>query len=154
MRELRTADAPAIARLARAARHAAIADLPDLHTPAEDIAFYAQQVSSSIGFCFESDGVVLGFVLGQGQVIDHLYVAPGWQCQGIGTSLLKRMCEELPGRPVRLWTFQSNSGAIAFYRRRGFVIIDQTNGSGNEEGLPDYLLQLPSTDPLAGWMTR
>jgi len=142
-RRLGSADAPAIARLARAARQAAIAFLPDLHTPAEDVAFYERQISCGIGLCVEESGEVLGFALGQGQMIDHLYVDVGWQRQGIGSTLLDRMCQALPDQPVRLWTFQSNAGAIAFYRHHGFVVVDQTDGSGNEEGLPDFLLQRP-----------
>lgn len=144
IRELETSDAEVIARLARDARRAAIADLPEVHTPVEDIAFYRQQITSAIGFCFEDAGAVVGFVLGQDQMIEHLYVAPESQRQGIGTLLLEHLARALPGRPLRLWAFQSNHGAIAFYRRHGFIVIDQTDGSGNEEGLPDYLLERTS----------
>jgi hypothetical protein len=69
IRRLGPADAADVARLAREARAAAIPNLPDLHTPAQD---------------------------------------------------------------------------IAFYRRHGFTVVDQTDGSGNEEGLPDYLLERTS----------
>lgn len=156
IRELEAADAEVIARLARDARRSAIANLPDLHTPVEDIAFYRQQISSAIGFCFEEAGAVVGFVLGQGQLIEHLYVAPGFQRQGIGTLLLECIAQAMPGRSLRLWTFQSNDGATSFYRHHGFKVIDQTDGSGNEEGLPDYLLErikIPSDEVTQGVVT-
>jgi hypothetical protein len=36
-----------------------------------------------------------------------------------------------------LWTFQANTGARRFYERHGFVAVDATDGSGNEERAPD-----------------
>lgn len=141
IRRLGPADAADVARLAREARAAAIPNLPDLHTPAQDIAFYRRQITTSIGFCFEEAGTITGFALGQDHMLEHLYVAPASQRRGIGTLLLECMAEALQGGSLRLWTFQSNYGAISFYRRHGFTVIDQTDGSGNEEGLPDYLLE-------------
>jgi ribosomal protein S18 acetylase RimI-like enzyme len=36
-----------------------------------------------------------------------------------------------------LWTFQTNTGARRFYERHGFVAVDETDGSANEERAPD-----------------
>ena len=41
---------------------------------------------------------------------------------------------------LELWTFQANTRAIAFYRREGFVEAARTDGSGNDEKLPDLRL--------------
>ena len=73
--------------------------------------------------------------------ITQLYVAPAHIEQGAGTLLLSHALGALPG-PVRLWCFQRNVRARRFYERRGFDPIRFTDGSGNEERLPDVLYEL------------
>jgi len=73
--------------------------------------------------------------------IEQLYLAPGCTGQGIGTRLLVPALAALP-RPVRLYCFQANAGARAFYERHGFRAIAFGDGSGNEEGCPDVLYEL------------
>ena len=73
--------------------------------------------------------------------IDHLYLKPAFVGQGIGSLLLNRALEKLR-RPIRLYTFQENTGACRFYERFGFVAIEYGDGSGNEEGVPDVLYEL------------
>jgi hypothetical protein len=36
-----------------------------------------------------------------------------------------------------LWTFVTNTGARRFYERHGFVAVETTDGSHNEEAAPD-----------------
>ena len=43
--------------------------------------------------------------------------------------------------PLRLWVFQRNTDAIAFYRTCGFREIERTDGSRNEEREPDVLME-------------
>lgn len=45
----------------------------------------------------------------------------------------------LPGLADRrqLWTFQRKARARRFYKARGFVAVEQTDGSRNEEKEPD-----------------
>jgi hypothetical protein len=38
---------------------------------------------------------------------------------------------------LQLWTFQSNVRAHKFYERHGFIAVETTDGSGNEEQAPD-----------------
>jgi len=38
---------------------------------------------------------------------------------------------------LELWVFQRNERARAFYRRHGFVLVEETDGAGNEERTPD-----------------
>jgi ribosomal protein S18 acetylase RimI-like enzyme len=57
--------------------------------------------------------------------------------------MIERALAEMDGPEVRLWTFQANYRAVAFYRRNGFRTLETTDGSGNEERLPDYLLVRP-----------
>ena len=139
LRDLTTADARAVAGIARAARAAAIHGLPDLHTPAEDVAFYAAQIASSRGAAWVDDlGEVAGFVLWRDDLVEHLYVHPDRWRRGIGTQLLGAALAESGDREVRLWTFQANARALGFYRAHGFRIIASTDGSGTEERLPDH----------------
>ena len=144
IRPLEIADAQTVAAIAREARTGAIAHYPDLHTPAEDLAFYRGEIASKSGWAWvEEPGRIVGFVIWRDAFIDHLYVDPGHQRSGIGTELLERAVAEMDGPEVRLWTFQANARAVAFYRRNGFRILEVTDGSGNEERLPDYLLVRP-----------
>jgi RimJ/RimL family protein N-acetyltransferase len=73
--------------------------------------------------------------------ISQLYLDPAYVAQGIGTCLLKRALATA-ARPVRLYTFQQNSGARRFYERNGFVAVHFTDGSDNEERCPDVFYEL------------
>jgi chorismate mutase len=48
-----------------------------------------------------------------------------------------------------LWVFESNEPARAFYRRRGCLELERTDGAANEERAPDIRVAWPGTDPLA-----
>ena len=60
---------------------------------------------------------------------------PALHRRGIGTSLLQ-LAQEAQAE-LRLYTFQSNKNARAFYERHGFLIEEMTNGERNEEKMPD-----------------
>jgi GNAT superfamily N-acetyltransferase len=75
--------------------------------------------------------------------ITQLYIAPAQVDQSIGSQLLSHALATLP-RPVRLWCFQRNVRARRFYERHGFKAIQFTDGSANEERLPDVLYELAS----------
>jgi GNAT superfamily N-acetyltransferase len=87
---------------------------------------------------------VVGFVAVSRNIecswIDQLYLLPAWVGRGIGTSLLELARHELPP-PIRLYTFEANQRARAFYERRGFRAIAFGDGSGNEERCPDVLYE-------------
>ena len=53
--------------------------------------------------------------------LDDLYVLPGFQNKGIGSDILK-YCIEISPKPIYLYVFSSNFGAIRFYERFGFTI--------------------------------
>jgi putative acetyltransferase len=141
IRPIVVGDAEAVAPLARAARLEAIPGLPDLHTPAEDLAFYRSEIGAKPGLVWEDEsGGIAGFVIWDRDMVDHLYVTGSRQRSGVGTRLLEAAVAEMGVAEVRLWAFQGNARAVAFYARRGFSILEATDGSGNEERLPDYLL--------------
>ena len=68
--------------------------------------------------------------------IDQLYVDPSAQGHGLGSRLVDVAKRRYPVG-LELWTFQVNVTAQRFYERHGFVAIDRTDGSGNEEREPD-----------------
>ena len=144
IRRIEIGDAESIAPLARTARTGAIPRLPDLHTPAEDLAFYRSQIESASGLVWvDEQGLVRAFVMWRDDLVEHLYVDTTRQREGIGTALLERAVAEMNVPEVRLWTFQENARAVAFYTKHGFRVLEQTDGWGNEEGLPDLLLGRP-----------
>jgi GNAT superfamily N-acetyltransferase len=69
--------------------------------------------------------------------LEHLYVLPQWHGQGIGTQLVDhaRAAQD----ELRLWVFQKNAKARAFYERHGFTLESLHDGSGNFEREPDAL---------------
>ena len=134
--ELTTQHAPAVAAIHRAAG----ALIPDydtsLHSAEEYVAFYRDAVmqKDQLWGAFEG-GVLQGFIALLPGWVDHLYVAPALHRRGIGTSLLQ-LAQEAQAE-LRLYTFQSNKNARAFYERHGFLIEEMTNGEWNEEKMPD-----------------
>ena len=72
--------------------------------------------------------------------VRQMAVAPEQVGRGVGGKLLAHALEAL-APPVRLYTFQANTGARRFYERHGFVAIELTDGQGNEERCPDVLYE-------------
>lgn len=140
-------DAPAIAAVHRRSMRAAMPWLPDLHTPDEDRAFFAGELGSSSCWVVVEDASdvvdagVVGFALVRDGWLRHLYVDPTHQGRGVGSVLLA-CAVDLVGPGLRLWAFERNVRARAFYVAHGFVQVDASDGSGNEEREPDVLLQL------------
>lgn len=58
---------------------------------------------------------------------------------GIGSELLRIALRETEA--LRLWVFQQNAAAIAFYESHGFRLVRMTDGSENEEQVPDALYE-------------
>jgi GNAT superfamily N-acetyltransferase len=131
-------DAAALAELYLRARRAAIPIIPmTAHTDDEVRAWIAELViPRSEVWVAESDELV-GLLVLDGDWIDQLYVEPALTGRGIGTQLIELAKRERPGG-LRLWTFESNSGARRFYERHDFRATDRTEGD-NEEGAPDIL---------------
>jgi GNAT superfamily N-acetyltransferase len=85
----------------------------------------------------DEDGAPLGLLALEGDDwLEQLYVLPHAQGQGIGAALVTHAKLRRPAG-LQLWAFASNSVARRFYESHGFVIVEQTDGSGNEEHAPD-----------------
>ncbi len=137
-RRLELADMDAAARVHRVALDQALPTLKGLHTPEEDRWFFRERVfgACEVWGAFEGCGMT-GIIAFRKDWIDQLYVLPDAQGQGVGTALLQRAQGAFDR--LQLWTFQRNIAARRFYEARGFVLVRETDGSGNEEKEPDAL---------------
>lgn len=110
--------------------------MPVLHNRGEDIAFLRRMIASHrVRVARDADGRALGFIAVKQGDIAGFYVAEAARGRGIGKALLDAAKAE--ESRLALWTFQANTGAIAFYTREGFAEVERTDGAGNEERLPD-----------------
>lgn len=133
------ADIEAVAGLHRAVRRACLPYLPDLHTADEDLRFFRERVFPTWAIWVDGGDRLLGYCAFRYGWLDHLYVDPMAQGQGLGSALLNQAT--VGQSQVRLWVFQRNAPAIRFYTRRGFRLVELTDGSGNEEHEPDALYE-------------
>jgi ribosomal protein S18 acetylase RimI-like enzyme len=65
---------------------------------------------------------MLGMIALEAPWIRQLAVFPGFQRQGVGTALLNKARDSSPSE-LRLFTFQRNEAARAFYERHGFTAV-------------------------------
>jgi GNAT superfamily N-acetyltransferase len=129
-------DALAVAEVFIAAR-AEQTFIPTVHTPDEDRWFFREvAVATQEVWVAEEDGQVVGFAALGPDLLGHLYVHPRVQGRGVGAALLAKAKEARPGG-FTLWTHQPNLSARRFYERHGFVAVEFTDGSTNEERVPD-----------------
>jgi GNAT superfamily N-acetyltransferase len=136
LRRLQLADMDAAAQAHRAAFDHALPWLAGLHTPNEDRWFFRERMfaSSEMWGAFDRDAMT-GIIAFSNDWIDQLYVLPAAHGRGIGTELLQ-VAQQAFDR-LQLWTFQRNAQARGFYEARGFTLVEQTDGSRNEEKEPD-----------------
>jgi chorismate mutase/GNAT superfamily N-acetyltransferase len=148
LRPATTGDASEIAELYLATRRAAEPAMPpQLHTPESVLAHTTGEIVEKEVWIAEADEI-LGFATLDKAFLDSLYVGPGHQGFGIGTSLLDLAKARRPDG-FALWVFASNTGARGFYRRHGLVELEHTDGSANEERSPDVRMAWPGSDPIA-----
>jgi GNAT superfamily N-acetyltransferase len=83
-----------------------------------------------------ADGSIVAMMALTDEMVDQLYVAPGWTAQGVGSRLIGLAKSRRPNG-LDLYTFQVNRGARRFYERHGFVQVASSGGSQNEERQPD-----------------
>lgn len=142
------ADLRAIAEVYLAARDVA-AMPPAVHPPDEVREWVGTwDLTSRDVWVAESEGAIVGFANLTPTWLDGLYVAPGAQGAGIGSTLVD-VAKSVRPDGFGLWVFEVNEPARAFYRRHGFVELERTDGSANEEHAPDFKMVWPGTDPLA-----
>jgi putative acetyltransferase len=146
LRPATSEDAAAIGALHRHTMQTSLSFLPELYTLEEVIGYAASQIlPHNEVWIAEQDGQVCGYIAFAPDWIKHLYVHPDVQGQGIGPTLLAKALED--GCTRRLWTFQRNTRARRFYETRGFVLVELTDGAGNEEKEPDALYEWRPPQP-------
>jgi GNAT superfamily N-acetyltransferase len=143
-------DLPAVAEVHVAARAAAAATgamPPAVHTDDEVRAWVAGwDLTAYDVWVADVDDRVVAYARATPTWLDDLYVLPGNQGSGLGDALLALVQAARPGG-FGLWVFESNAPARAFYRRRGLVERERTDGSENAEGEPDVRMEWVSVSP-------
>ena len=129
-----------IARVFCSAREERLRFLLDLHDINEDCRFLSKVVlrDNSV-WVAEVEGKVSGFIAFDKGWVNHLYIDPPMQRQGLGHALL-----DIPKQSndaLQLWVFEINAPAISFYEREGFREVKRTDGAGNDAKKPDVLME-------------
>jgi putative acetyltransferase len=136
LRRAGLADAPAIAALHRLTMRTNLPFVPDIHTLDEEAAFFGGRfLAENEAWVAEHDGRLAGYVAFSADWVNHLYVHPDWQGQGVGPQLLAIALAD--GQPKQLWAFAENARARRFYEKRGWLAVEFGDGTGNAEGQPD-----------------
>jgi GNAT superfamily N-acetyltransferase len=118
------------------------AALPHVVSPrsADEVRGYFRDVVVPLREIWVADagdgGGIVGLMVVNGDELSQLYLEPDWRGRGLGDRFVALAKERSPGG-LQLWTFQVNKPAHRFYERHGFVAVEFTDGSGNEEREPD-----------------
>ena len=112
---------------------------PELHTPEEDLEFFTNVVlaKDEVYIAIDEKLRIAGFIAFNKEFIDHLYLLPEAQHEGLGSKLIRIAFAH--SDELKLWTFQENTGARSLYQKHGFIAIKETDGADNEEKQPDIL---------------
>ena len=137
LRRAESSDVEAIAEVYLASFRATY-DFPLAHTDVQVRRWLADVVlpTEEVWIAAGPEGEVVAIMALTSDMVDQLYVAPGWTGNGIGGRLLALAKTQRPSG-LDLYTFLTNTGARRFYERNGFVEISRGDGSGNEEAQPD-----------------
>lgn len=89
-------------------------------------------------YCGESN-VVQGFISiwKPESFVHHLYVAPQFQGQGVGTALLASLADWL-ALPWTLKCVDANAVALAFYLARGWKVVGSGDGEHGRYSIFEY----------------
>lgn len=150
LRPASAADLPSLAEVHLAARRGAGDSFPPgVHNDDEVRAWVASWDLTTYDVWLATlGGQVAGYARCTPSWLDDLYVHPDHQGSGVGTALFELVTTLRP-EGFCLWVFESNEPARAFYRRRGCLELERTDGSANEERAPDIRVAWPGPDPLA-----
>jgi GNAT superfamily N-acetyltransferase len=152
IRAARTEDADRIADVLIRSRKAFLPYAKSTHSDDETHSWVASHLlaTDNVLVAVEDESIV-GVIATHGSEtsswISQMYLSPEWVGRGIGTLLIERALIGL-ARPVRLHTFQANVRARRFYERIGFVLIQLSDGSENEERCPSALYELAQLPEL------
>ena len=115
--------------------------LPMLHTHEEHRVHIRERLlGEQEVWVAEQEGSIAGFAALTDDMLTNLYVHPERQGRGAGGALLARAKERRPDG-FTFWVFQQNTHARRFYERHGCRLVRLSDGSGNEENVPDALYE-------------
>jgi len=145
LRRALPSDAAAIAALHLATRRAAMPYLPALQSDDEVRAWMrGTLLPKAEVWIAEIAEEPVGYLALVDDILDHLYVGPAHQRQGVGSLLLAK-AKVLQPAGLRLYAFQRNRRARAFYEARGFAPVKLSDGADNQEREPDVLYEWHGT---------
>jgi GNAT superfamily N-acetyltransferase len=149
LRPAQSGDLAQVADVFISARRAAAPQMPPFVRPDDQVRAWVQawDLTQYDVWVAERDSAVVGLARMKDDWLDDLYVDPRHQHVGIGTALLEVAKALRPGG-FCLWVFESNAPARGFYRRRGLLELERTDGSANEERSPDVKMAWPG---VPGW---
>lgn len=107
-----------------------------VHPKGSELGFLQELIADTTVYCLED---LRGFLSLQGSFVRAFYLAPSARRQGYGATLLDRAKAERGH--LSLWCFQANTDALRFYEKQGFQEVTRTDGTDNEEQLPDVGLR-------------
>jgi GNAT superfamily N-acetyltransferase len=133
------ADSKTLALVHSTAMCAAMPWLPAIHDLTETQDWMADEVLAKTQVrVADRDGAICGYASVSPGWLNHLYVSTEHQGQGVGSQLFEWAKQRSPSG-FRLWTFQRNARARAFYEARGCRSVLFTDGAANEELTPDAM---------------
>jgi GNAT superfamily N-acetyltransferase len=141
VRPFSEADGEPVLAFFREARRAAYGFVPihQSYTEADDRGFFFERlVATQELWVAERDAAPVGFIALNPGWVDQLFVAIGAQRTGVGSALIEHAMAQAEGE-LRLYTFQKNTAARAFYARHRFAEIE-LGVSPAPESEPDVLL--------------
>ncbi|MFE0250338.1 GNAT family N-acetyltransferase [Streptomyces sp. NPDC059010] len=137
LRRATAADARAVADVWLRSFAAALPTVVRAHSDDEVRAWFREVVVPlQETWVADADDRVVGLMVLDADQLSQLYLDPGRRGHGIGDEFVGLAKRRRPDG-LSLWTFQVNTPAHRFYERHGFVAVEHTDGSGNEEREPD-----------------
>jgi GNAT superfamily N-acetyltransferase len=138
VRQATAEEANEVAEVLLQARHANEPDIPNLVHSDDEVRGWVAAVLMDQCEVWVAvvDSEIVGMMALRDDWIEQLYVAPGHTSRGIGARLIATAQDRSPAG-LQLWTFEANRRAQRFYERHGFVAVERSDGSRNEEGAPD-----------------
>ena len=111
--------------------------LPMLHTVEEDGRYIQNVILNECEVTVaEDESEMVDFLARQGEEVRLLHTRPDRIGMGAGTQLINTAKASGIGA-LELWCFEANERARRFYEARGFQAIRFTDGTHNEEQMPD-----------------
>jgi len=142
IRRATAADAVELADLFWTVREESVPGIPMIVHPRESVLPFVREVllREFEVWVAQVEEQLVGFLaLMPPDQLGHLYLSGEHTGHGLGSRLLAVAKQRFP-EGIQLYAFQSNTEALRFYERHGFVAVAWSEDD-NEEGAPDVRLE-------------